>query len=135
MALLSYGLPCATGARLSWSIPFPAPIVSDYFIVRKDTDSAQQPGDTFFQRDSVGRKPDMNGKRATFEKIRILDLPDVIRNSLLTGQVPIHMHIPNIHQGLIRSKILPVVIHKLFPSFIYGQHRAYRSTPDASRRM
>ncbi len=42
-------------------------MITAYYVVRKDTDSAQQPGDTFFQGNTVGRKPDMNGKRATFE--------------------------------------------------------------------
>jgi hypothetical protein len=45
----------------------------------------QQPGDTFFQGYAVGRKPDMNGKRATFEKVRIFYLPDIIRNPLIPG--------------------------------------------------
>lgn len=37
-------------------------------VMHKDTDSEQQPGDIVFQAKAVGRKPDMNGKRATFNK-------------------------------------------------------------------
>jgi hypothetical protein len=112
MALLSYGLPCATGARLSWSIPFPAPIVSDHFLVCNDVGLAQQTGNTVLYRRAVGRKSDMNGILATFEKIRIPDLPHEISDPLLTGQILVDMDTPNIYQFFIlNGGIFTLILH------------------------